>query len=169
MPEVSINFRPIGVIHTPYTEHAPYQPVSGGDQDENAFRVVLEPQFARGLRDLEAFRYIYLLYHAHRIEGPARMTVRPPWAGQLEIGLFASRSPARPNPIGLSVVRIQKIAGRVIHTSALDVFDGTPLLDIKPYIKELDTKEDANYGWLDRLEDREHLALHIKGIPHEHR
>ncbi len=168
MPQPSIKLRPIGIIHTQYSDRAPYQPVSDNSQDREAFRVVVDPQFESGLKDLATFRYIYLLYYAHLMKDTCPMTVRPPWAGDLEIGLFASRSPARPNPLGLSVVRILKIAGRVIYTSGLDVFNGTPLLDIKPYIKDLDTKEDANYGWLDQLEDREHLALHIKGIPHRH-
>ena len=84
------------------------------------------------------------------------------------MGLFASRSPVRPNPIGLSVVRIKKIVGSVVYTSGLDVFDKTPLLDIKPYIKDLDTKLDANYGWLDEPEERDHLVKHIKGEPHSY-
>jgi tRNA-Thr(GGU) m(6)t(6)A37 methyltransferase TsaA len=83
------------------------------------------------------------------------------------VGVFASRSPTRPNPIGLSVVRIKRIEGNVIHVSGLDVFDGTPLLDIKPYIDELDVKKDANLGWVGDMDDPEHLALHIQGVPHD--
>ena len=86
----------------------------------------------------------------------------------MEVGLFASRSPVRPNPIGLSIVRLKRIEGNVVYTSGLDVFDGTPLLDIKPYIKGLDSKDDANYGWIKELDDKDHLLLHIKGIPHEY-
>jgi tRNA (Thr-GGU) A37 N-methylase len=82
--------------------------------------------------------------------------------------VFASRSPVRPNPIGISVVRIRGIENREIFTSGMDVFDGTPLLDIKPYIKDLDSKADANYGWIEEMNNREHLLLHIKGIPHDY-
>jgi len=82
--------------------------------------------------------------------------------------VFASRSPVRPNCIGLSIVRIKRIINNEILTSGLDVFDGTPLLDIKPYIKDLDVKIDANYGWIEEIGDREHLFLHIKGIPHDY-
>jgi tRNA (Thr-GGU) A37 N-methylase len=94
------------------------------------------------------------------------MMIQPPWAKGKKVGLFASRSPVRPNPIGLSIVRIKKIIENKIYTSGLDVFDGTPLLDIKPYIKDLDDKFDADYGWIKEMDDTEHLSLHIKGIPH---
>ena len=94
--------------------------------------------------------------------------VSPPWAKGKKVGVFASRSPVRPNPIGLSIVRIKKIVGNKIYTSGLDVFDGTPLLDIKPYIKDLDNKDNANYGWVKETGDMSHLSLHIKGIPHDY-
>ncbi len=95
------------------------------------------------------------------------MIVDPAWIDNKKVGLFASRTPERPNPIGLSVVRIKKIIGNKIFTLGLDVFDNTPLLDIKPYVKDLDSKKDSNYGWIENLKgNMEHLLLHIKGIPH---
>ena len=96
------------------------------------------------------------------------MLVSPPWAGGMKTDVFSSRSPVRPNPIGLSIVGIKQIIDNEIHTSGLDVFDGTPLIDIKPYIKELDSKLDANYGWIEEIDDDEHVLLHIKGIPHDY-
>lgn len=79
--------------------------------------------------------------------------------------MFASRSPARPNPIGLSIVRLKKVVGNEVFTSGLDVFDNTPLLDIKPYINDLDSKHDANYGWIDNLSgNKRYFFLHIMGI-----
>ncbi len=90
----------------------------------------------------------------------------PLWIPDIQSGMFASRPPLRPNRIGLSVVRLKRIDGGINHTSGIDVFDGTPLRDIKPYIQDLDVKTDANYGWLEDIEDRDHLLLHIKGIPH---
>jgi len=161
----TIKFKPIGVIRTPYVDAAPYQPV---DADEGDFRIIVKPKYAEGLYKLADFRYIYVIYHIHLITRKPRMIVAPSWAAGLEVGLFASRSPVRPNPIGLSVVRIKKIIDNEIYTSGLDAFDGTPLLDLKPYINELDSKADANYGWLDEVEDKEHLLLHIKGIPHDY-
>lgn len=168
MTGAAIPMKSIGTIRTPYTDSAPYQPV---DEDEGDFRIVLEPEYADGLKELERFNYIYVIYHIHQLQPLDKhsdMLMSPSWTGGAVMGVFASRSPLRPNPLGLSVVRIRKIDENVIHTSGLDVFDGTPLLDIKPYIKDLDSKEDANYGWIDDLEDREHLILHIKGIPHDY-
>jgi len=161
----SFKFRKIGIIRTPYTDNAPYQPVQ---EDEGDFCIVVDPQYVDGLHRLVEFRYIYVIYYIHKIERELSMAVSPPWAGGDEIGVFASRSPVRPNPIGLSIVRIKRIVNNKIFTSGLDVFDRTPLLDIKPYVKDLDSKPDANYGWIEEIDDYEHLLLHIKGIPHSY-
>ena len=155
----------IGIIKTPYRDRAPYQPV---DTDEEGFYIIIDDKYVDGLSELETFSYIYLIYYADRVTREVEMMVTPSWADGKEVGVFASRSPVRPNPLGLSVVRIKKIAGNMIYTSGLDVFDGTPLLDIKPYIRDLDTKADANYGWIGEMENMEHLTLHIRGIPHDH-
>ena len=155
----------IGVIRTPYTDNAPYQPV---DEDKGDFRIVLDPKYTDGLYRLAAFRYIYVIYYTHKVKREMSTIVSPPWTGGIKVGVFASRSPVRPNYIGLSVVRIKNIINNEILTSGLDVFDGTPVLDIKPYIKDLDAKSDANYGWIEEMDDYEHLLLHIKGIPHDY-
>ena len=136
----------IGIIRTPYTESAPHQPV---EDDEGEFRIILDPEYAKGVRDLEGFGYIHVIYYTHRLKRSVSMTVCRPWSGGKRVGLFASRSPVRPNPIGLSIVRLKGIADNVIFTSGLDVFDGTPLLDIKPYIKGLNSKSDANDGLIE--------------------
>ncbi len=156
---------PIGVIRTPYVDNAPYQPVA---DDQGEFRICLDPAYAEGLRDLDRFRYIYVIYLVHKVTRKVSMTVSPYWAPGTSVGVFASRSPVRPNRLGISIVRLGRVEGNVIFTSGLDVFDGTPLLDLKPYIKDLDTKADANFGWLEDLEDQDHLMLHIKGIPHDY-
>ncbi len=161
----NLNFSPIGNIKTPYQDSAPYQPV---DTDDQEFFLQLEPEYATGLKDLDSFTYIYVLYYIDRLKATPKMEVSPPWATSQKVGLFASRSPARPNPIGLSVVRVKKIVGHRVYTSGLDVFDNTPLLDIKPYINDLDSKCDANNGWVQSMDDDEHLALHIQGIPHDY-
>jgi len=161
-----MNFVPIGVIRTPYIDSAPYQPI---DHDKGDFRIVLDGEYTDGLADLESFTYIYVLYFVDRITRTPSMIESPSWTPGVKVGLFATRSPVRPNPIGLSIVRIKKIVSHEIFTSGLDVFDNTPLLDIKPYVKDLDSKDDANYGWLDDLDgNKEHLLLHIKGIPHDY-
>ncbi len=156
---------PIGVIRTPYVDNAPYQPVTG---DEGEFCLLVDPAYVEGLRDLDRFRYIYVIYLVHRVTREVSMSVMPYWAPGTDVGVFASRSPVRPNLLGLSVVRLERVDGNKVYTSGLDVFDGTPLLDIKPYIKDLDSKDDANLGWVEDLEDQEHLMLHIKGIPHDY-
>ncbi len=161
-----IKFRRIGLIRTPYVSTAPYQPV---DDEEGDFRIVLNRKYAAGLAGLEGFRYIYVIYHIDRLTRQLAMMVNPPWTGGGKVGVFASRSPVRPNPIGISVVRIKQIIDNEIAISGIDVFDNTPLLDIKPYVKDLDSKDDANYGWIgDVAGDDEHLLLHIKGIPHDY-
>jgi len=163
---VNIKFKQIGVIRTPYIDNAPYQPV---DEDEGEFRIVVDEKYADGLVDLKSFRYMYAIYYIHRLTHSPSMIVSPRWTPDTKVGLFASRSAVRPNPIGISIVRIKTIVYNEIFTTGLDVFDNTPLLDIKPYIKDLDSKNDANYGWLDDLDsNKEHLLLHIKGIPHEY-
>ena len=161
----NINFSQIGLIHTPYKDSAPYQPV---ENDEGNFTIVLDPKYTDGLYKLDCFNYIYVLYYVHKLTRKPEMLVSPPWALGNEVGVFASRSPVRPNQLGLSIVRLKKIVKNVLYTSGLDVFDGTPLLDIKPYLKDLDSKLDANYGWIESQKDWEHLILHIKGIPHDY-
>ncbi|MCK5312210.1 MAG: SAM-dependent methyltransferase, partial [Desulfobacteraceae bacterium] len=122
-----------------------------------------------GLADLDLFKYIYAIFYIDRLHDDVSMKITPSWAPDIKVGLFASRSPNRPNPIGISIVKIKKIVNNEIFTSGLDVFDKTPLLDIKPYIKDLDSKDDANQGWVDGLENnKEHMSLHIKGIPHDY-
>jgi tRNA-Thr(GGU) m(6)t(6)A37 methyltransferase TsaA len=166
---MDINFKSIGVIETPYMDYAPYQPV---ESDEGDFKIILNPEYEKGLLSLERFKYIYVIYFINQLKNESQMIVNPSWLGALSpksgIGLFASRSPVRPNPIGLSIVEVKKIEDNIIYTSGLDVFDGTPLLDIKPYIKDLDNKKGADYGWLDDIDDKDHLMLHIKGIPHDY-
>jgi len=155
----------IGVIKTPYQENAPYQPV---DTDQEEFYIEINPEYLDGLNDLNKFTYIYVIFYAHQINRKPEMMISPPWAAGKKVGVFSSRSPVRPNPVGLSIVRIKDIIENRVYTSGLDVFDGTPVLDIKPYIKDLDDKPDANLGWIEEMDDKEHLSLHIKGIPHDY-
>ncbi|MDD3604844.1 MAG: tRNA (N6-threonylcarbamoyladenosine(37)-N6)-methyltransferase TrmO [Kiritimatiellae bacterium] len=166
---ITCSYRAIGTIHTPHhnSSHTPYQPTDTGENDRNCC-IELDEEYCPALAQLDQFKYIYLIYQIDRLSRTAELTVVPPWAGGIHVGLFASRSPLRPNPIGLSIVKLREISSNRIFTSNLDVFDGTPLLDIKPYIRDLDSKADANYGWIDGLPNREHLTLHIKGIPHDY-
>jgi tRNA (adenine37-N6)-methyltransferase len=147
---MNIMFHPIGYIHTPYTTLAdlPHQPdpKAGGE-----FTIELNPDLVDGLYKMETFSYIQVFFYLDRPDKPVTLHVRPPSAGGMEVGLFASRSPRRPNPIGLSTVKLKRIFGNRLDISGIDVLDNTPLLDIKPYFKRLDIKPDANNGWGEKL------------------
>jgi tRNA-Thr(GGU) m(6)t(6)A37 methyltransferase TsaA len=108
--------------------------------------VELQPQFVAGLKDLEGFSHIVLLYHFHLSED-YQLQVRPFLDEQVH-GVFAMRAPSRPNAIGISVVRLERIEGTTLTVSGLDIVDGTPLLDIKPYVPQFDDRADARIGWL---------------------
>jgi tRNA-Thr(GGU) m(6)t(6)A37 methyltransferase TsaA len=143
----AVRYRPIGVIHTPFREPAG-TPVQSTAFIGSAGHVEIAPAFAAGLRDL------ILLYHLHRV-GIARLTLTP-FLDDREHGVFATRSPARPNPIGLSVVRLVGIEGTRLDIEDVDMIDGTPLLDLKPYVPAFDARDDVRVGWyadrLDRLD-----------------
>lgn len=137
--------KPIGWIRTPYKEKAPHH---GRENDKGDFRLALDPEYGGGLDQLKQFKYIYVITFLHKSGKKYPLRVSPPWAQGKAVGVFASRSPQRPNPIGLTITRIKKIRGNEIITTGLDLLDGTPLLDIKPYIKDADVKPKANNGWI---------------------
>jgi tRNA-Thr(GGU) m(6)t(6)A37 methyltransferase TsaA len=100
-----------------------------------------------GIKDLEGFTHVILLYHLHRVRR-TDLTVTP-FLGWEPRGVFATRAPTRPNPIGLSIVRLIRIEGNRLHLGDVDILDGTPLLDIKPYVPDFDRPEAARAGWLE--------------------
>ena len=104
--------------------------------------------FRPGLRDLDGFSHIILLYHFHRSEGFSLHVV--PFLDTVPRGLFATRAPKRPNPIGLSIVQLDKVEDGVLHIQNVDILDGTPLLDIKPYVSEFDAQLNVRAGWLEK-------------------
>jgi tRNA (adenine37-N6)-methyltransferase len=147
----SLSVCPIGVIHTPHTraDDTPIQPVfAEGVQG----RAEILPEYAEGLQDLEGFSHIWLLYWFHQA-GPPRLIVQP-FLQDAEHGVFATRAPARPNPIGLSLVRLVRREGRVLYLEDVDVLDGTPLLDIKPYVPRFDYRTDVRTGWLEAVDEQ---------------
>jgi tRNA-Thr(GGU) m(6)t(6)A37 methyltransferase TsaA len=140
-----IEYRPIGTIHSPFKDLAgmPIQPSS----DLSASGTVeIFPEFVPGLKDLDGFSHLILLYHLHRA-GPSKLEVTP-FLDSKKHGIFATRAPTRPNPIGLSVVSLISIEANILRVDNLDILDGTPLLDIKPYIPEFDYQPQARIGWL---------------------
>ena len=143
-----IVYRPIGTIHTPYSDMAPFQ--AREDDTKGPFVLELLPEYETALEDLECFRYVIVLFHMDRARGYNCSNIaHPPSLKGGSVGLFASRSPNRPNPIGLDVARLLRIEGRKIYTSGLSAIDGTPLIDVKPYTKR-DSKPDPGEGWTNR-------------------
>ena len=142
-----IEYEPIGVIHTP---HATPSGMPKNTADAAGIRgtVALDARHAPGLADLEGFTHVFLVFHCHEVRGHEPAVVPP--GGHEPRGLFATRSPRRPNPIGLSVVRLDGIEGNLLRVRDVDMVDGTPLLDIKPYLPSVDAHPDAGTGWLGR-------------------
>ena len=142
---MKIEYRSIGVIRTPYGAPTgmPKNPSAGRGVRAT---VEVEPAFAAGLKDLEGFSHVVLLFHFHRSDGYDLEVM--PRRGNRTPGVFASRSPRRPNGIGLSVVRLERVEGNVLHVLDVDIVDGTPLLDIKPYLSDVAPDDDVRIGWL---------------------
>jgi tRNA-Thr(GGU) m(6)t(6)A37 methyltransferase TsaA len=142
-----VKYRPIGIIHSPFKnpKGTPIQPA--GAKGING-TVEVFPKYAEGLKDVEGFSYIILIYHFH-LSKRASLTVKPFMDDEVR-GIFAMRGPSRPNPIGLSVVRLIRIEQSILHIRDVDIVDGTPLLDIKPYVPEFDVREAEKTGWLER-------------------
>jgi tRNA-Thr(GGU) m(6)t(6)A37 methyltransferase TsaA len=141
-----VEFQPIGVIHTPFqeTEGMPIQP-SGARGIRGTVEVL--PEFAEGLKDLDGFSHVTLVYHLHRAR-EHRLIVTPYMEAEPR-GVFATRAPSRPNPIGLSTVRLIAVRGNTLEIEGVDMLDGTPLLDIKPYVPEFDDHAEIRIGWLE--------------------
>jgi tRNA-Thr(GGU) m(6)t(6)A37 methyltransferase TsaA len=137
--------RPIGVIHTPF-ETPDGVPIQAAFSEAEGV-VEVDPPYAAGLKDIEGFSHLILLYWFSRSEG-YQLTVRP-FLDQEERGLFSVRHPARPNPIGISVVELVGREGNRLRVRGVDVLDGTPLLDIKPFVPAFDHREGAQIGWLE--------------------
>jgi len=121
-------------------------PIQPAGAREAVGTVVVDPAYAAGLQDLDGFSHIYLLYHFHRASPPRLKVV--PFLDHREHGIFATRAPARPNPIGVSVVELLEVRGNRLTVRGIDVLDGTPLLDIKPYVEDFDRAEKSRSGWL---------------------
>jgi tRNA-Thr(GGU) m(6)t(6)A37 methyltransferase TsaA len=141
-----ITYKPIGVIHSPFKEPkgTPIQPEGARGIDGT---VEVFPEYAEGLKDLEGFSHIILIYHFHLSKG-ASLTAKP-FMDSESRGVFAMRGPSRPNPIGISVVRLVRIENSILHIQDVDIVDGTPLLDIKPYVPRFDVREADSIGWLE--------------------
>jgi tRNA (adenine37-N6)-methyltransferase len=146
---------PIGVLETPFREPAgtPIQPSRASGA---IGRVRMDPRFHAGIKDLEGFERIWLIYWLHRASG-FNLVVRP-FLDQCQHGVFATRAPARPSPIGISAVRLLAIQDNVLEVADVDMVDGTPLLDIKPYVPAFDCYPGSKAGWFDASTSNRRLA-----------
>lgn len=148
-----IIYKPIGIIHSPFKD-VKGMPIQTTAAQGIAGTIEIEPEYAGGLKDIEGFSHIILVYHFHLSEGYS-LEVKP-FVDEHLRGVFATRAPRRPNPIGLSVVRLVKVEGSILHIEDVDIVDGTPLLDIKPYVPEFDVKEGERTGWLSEKANKIH-------------
>lgn len=141
-----MKFTPIGIVHSPF-QQARGTPVQPFCAEGTEGQIELFDSYVEGLQDLDGFQRIWVLFWCHRSRRP-KLTVIP-YRDTVEHGLFATRAPARPNPIGLSTVRLYEISGNVLHVGELDILDGAPVLDIKPYVSQYDSYPAQRCGWLD--------------------
>ena len=143
---MKIEYQPIGFIRSPFDDVTgiPIQP----SRAENVKGTIeISHEFAEGLSDLDGFSHIIVLYHLHKSK-PYQLKIVPFLDTELR-GVFATRAPSRPNPIGISVVRLLDIVDNVLFIEGVDIVDGTPVLDIKPYVSEFDCRSEAQVGWLE--------------------
>ncbi len=146
-----IQLESIGTIYSPFKniENMPVQPKGALDIEG---KVQIHKEFAQGLRDLEGFSHIYLIYLFHKAKKTSLIVT--PFLDKIERGVFATRSPLRPNHIGMSIVQLIKIEGTQLTIKGADILNETPLLDIKPYIKAFDYVEHSTSGWMTADEDK---------------
>jgi tRNA (adenine37-N6)-methyltransferase len=149
-----IEIKPIGIIRTPFNEQkdTPIQSVFAGTTPGE---IIVDEKYAEALTDLDGFERIWVIYNFDRACEYKDKVI--PYRDREQRGLFATRAPARPNPIGMSVLRLKGIVGCTLKVEGVDMLDRTPVIDIKPYVPEFDSFPDSRAGWLDeRITQREH-------------
>ena len=139
-----INYTPIGIIHTSFNEQS-RTPIQGVFSPESIGEVEVYQKYSEGLKDISGFSYIILIYHFHLSRGYTLL--KKPFLDNTEKGIFSIRHYDRPNPVGISVVRLNEVKDNRLIISEVDIIDGTPLLDIKPYIPDFDSRDPEQNGW----------------------
>lgn len=152
----TITLHPIGVIRSPHTDidGMPIQPIAA---EGIKGTIELLPEYQPGLKDLNGFSHITLVYNFHKIDGYELEVV--PFMDTVTHGIFASKAPKRPNAIGISTVKLISIKENILHIEAVDVLDGTPLIDIKPFYPKYDNRENVSIGWLQKNIDNPKLKM----------
>mgnify|MGYP000291763786 CR=1 FL=1 len=159
---VRIELVPIGVVRSPYKERSE-APRQGWLRPDVLCEVVVFEPYTRALKDVETFSHIIIIYYCHKAR-PWHPLITTPWDTKPH-GLFATRSPDRPNPLGLCVAKLVERRGNILVVRGLDALDGSPVLDIKPYLPAVDAFPDASMGWLKgRLDLSVHQAYKMRGV-----
>jgi len=140
-----IIYQPIGLVHSPFKKPEG-TPIQSSASKDSLGTIEIFPEYVEGLKDLNGFSHIILIYHFHLVGKPSLLV--KPFLDEKLHGVFATRAPGRPNPLGISIVRLIHIENNIIHIQELDILDGTPVLDIKPYVPEFDIKTVEKIGWL---------------------
>ena len=158
-----ITYTPIGIIHSRFTDPAD-TPIQGVFADGARGEVEIFPEYAAGLKDIDGFSHLTLIYHFHLANGYS--LISKPFIGDKEKGIFAIRHPNRPNPIGISIVRLDNVRENILEIRDVDVLNGTPLLDIKPFVHQFDHRADIQSGWvddqhIDEVKDKTPRALKV--------
>ena len=156
----TIQYNPIGIIYSPFKQVVA-TPIQAVFSKEGRGTIELFPQFVEGLKDLRGFSHIILIYHFHKSKGYSLLC--RPFLDNVKRGVFATRAPKRPNPIGLSIVKLERIRGAVLTVSSLDVVDGTPLIDIKPYITQFDSPQTQSLGWFEKALRKKKIRVTADG------
>ena len=154
-----IKLKPIGIIHTPYKDPKGI-PIQGKFEKDVIGRAELFPEYQDGLKDIKGFSHIILVFYFDRSKNE-RLVSRSYLEDQPH-GIFAIRSPHRPNHIGISIVKLEEVKDNTITFSEVDILDGMPLLDIKPYVSHFDFREKVKNGWLDKHFENENLPKRVK-------
>ena len=142
----NITYSPIGIIHSSFT-NPDDTPIQGVFSNGAKGKVEIYPLYAAGLKNIGEFSHLILIYHFHLVESYS--LISKPFMENREKGIFSIRHPKRPNPIGISIVRLDNVKENILEISDVDIIDGTPLLDIKPLIHKFDSRESIKSGWVD--------------------
>ena len=140
-----IKLKPIGIVHSPFRERGAVP--RGEELRESESQIGIYPEYAEGLKDVEGFSHLFIIYWMHQAP-PAALLAKPRLDDKMR-GLFATRAPHRPNPLGLSLVRLIKVEGNILKVKGLDAIDHTPVIDIKPYIPGPEHRQKIKIGWLE--------------------
>lgn len=148
---MEIKYNSIGIIHSPHKsiDGVPIQPISGKGIEA---RIEIFKEFSEGLKDIDGFSHIIVLYDFHKSRD-FKLLVKP-FLDNENRGVFATRAPKRPNSIGLSVLKLNKVIGNILYVENVDILDGTPVLDIKPYISKFDFVKGERNGWVEKNLDK---------------